>query len=145
MPGVVSLDTLKIHHSLKVRPYEPAVGYYDGNPFHEVAKEAARMVNAGFMLNVVQDPHKNIVGAVAGNLEKAHAAGVELCRKENIIDVHGRADLIITSPGGAPRVLICGRARRHYPFRNSCVCRGKQHLFLWQKLKKAFHRCLLIG
>lgn len=46
------------------------MGYYDGNPFHEVAKEAARMVNAGFMLNVVQDPHKNIVGAVAGNLEK---------------------------------------------------------------------------
>lgn len=103
VPGVVSLETLKIHHSLKVRPYEPSVGFYDGNPFHEVAKEAANMVHAGFMLNVIQDPHKQIVGAVAGNLEKAHAAGVEICRKKNLIDVHGCADLIITSPGGAPR------------------------------------------
>ncbi len=52
----------------------------------------------------LQDPHKQIVGAVAGNLEKAHAACVEICRKRNLIDVHGCvADLIITSPGGAPR------------------------------------------
>ena len=95
-----------------------SVGFYNGNPFHEVAKEAANMVHAGFMLNVIQDPHKQIVGAVAGNLEKAHAAGVEICRKKNLIDVHGCADLIITSPGGAKQeTLICGKVKKRCQFR----------------------------
>lgn len=136
VPGVVSLDTLKIHHSLKVRPYEPAVGYYDGNPFHEVAKEAARMVNAGFMLNVVQDPHKKIVGAVAGDLEKAHAAGVELCRKENIVDVHGRAELIITSPGGAPRDIDLWQSQKALSVPELICVPGKTTFILVAEAKK---------
>lgn len=103
VPGVVSLDTLKIHHSLPIRPYEPAINYFENNPFHLVALEAARMVKVRFILNVVQDIHKQIVGATAGDLEEAHVKGVEICRRENQVDIHGLADLIITSPGGAPR------------------------------------------
>ena len=103
VPGVVSLDTLKIHHSLPIRPYEPAINYFENNPFHLVALEAARMVKVRFILNVVQDIHKQIVGATAGDLEEAHVKGVEICRRENRVDIHGLADLIITSPGGAPR------------------------------------------
>lgn len=105
VPGVVSLETLKIHHSLKVRPFEPSINFYDGNPFHEVALEAARMVKVRFILNVVQDIHKQTVGAVAGDLDLAHHAGVEICRRYNTVDIHGPADLVITSPGGYPRDL----------------------------------------
>lgn len=103
VPGVVSLDTLKIHHSLPIRPYEPAINYFEENPFHKVALEAAKLVKVRFIINVVQDIHKQIVGAVAGDLEEAHAAGVKICRDANLVHVHGLADLIITSPGGAPR------------------------------------------
>lgn len=105
LPGVASMDTLKIHHSLRVRPFEPSINRIEDNPFHVVALEAARMANVRFILNVVMDPHKQVCGAVAGDLDQAHMAGVELCRKTNTVDVHGRADLIITSPGGAPRDL----------------------------------------
>ena len=60
------------------------------------------MVKVRFILNVVQDIHKQIMGAVAGELKQAHLDGVEICRRENQVDVHGLADLIIASPGELP-------------------------------------------
>lgn len=103
VPGVVSLDTLKVHHSLPIRPYEPAINYFEDNPFHLIALEAAKLVNVRFILNVVQDIHKQIVEAVAGDLEQAHVQGVAKCREVNTVDVHGLADVVISSPGGHPR------------------------------------------
>lgn len=103
VPGVVSYDTLKKHHSMPVMPYEPAFDKVDGNDFHRIALEAARMVKVRFILNVVQDLNKQAVAAVAGDLEKAHAHGIELCRTAATADVHGLGDLIIASPGGHPR------------------------------------------
>lgn len=103
VPGVVSLDTLKVHHSLPIRPYEPAINFYEGNPFHQIAVEAAKLVNVRFILNVVQDIHKQITDAVAGELEEAHKAGVQYCRDANTVDIHGLGDIIIASPGGHPR------------------------------------------
>lgn len=103
VPGVVSMDTLKIHHSLPIRPYEPAINYFEENPFHLIALEAAKLVKVRFILNVVQDVHKQIIAAVSGDLEEAHRAGVEDCRRGNRVEVHGLADVVISSPGGAPR------------------------------------------
>ncbi len=103
VPGVVSYDTLKKHHSMPVMPYEPAFNEVEGNVFHQIALEAAKMVKVRFILNVVQDLHKQAAYAVAGDLEEAHAQGVELCRKATMADVHGFGDLIIASPGGHPR------------------------------------------
>ena len=65
--------------SLTIRPYDPAINYFEDNPFHLVALETARMVKVRFILNVVQDIHKQIMGAVAGDLKQAHLDGVESC------------------------------------------------------------------
>ena len=32
--GITGLDTLKIHHSLPMRPYNPSMGILEGNRFH---------------------------------------------------------------------------------------------------------------
>lgn len=103
VPGVAGLETLKIHHSLPIRPFEPAMGFIYGNPFHEAALEAAKKVNVRFMVNAVQDPHKQNIAFVAGEIEKAHAKGVEICKKISEVKIHGLADIVITSPGGYPR------------------------------------------
>ncbi len=103
VPGVAGIETLKIHHSLPIRPYEPALGWLDKNPFHHCALQAASLVKVRFILNAVQDTHKQNVAVVAGNLELAHAEGVHICRSHNTVKCHKRGDLIITSPGGAPR------------------------------------------
>lgn len=89
VPGVVSLDTLKIHHSLPIRPYEPAINYFENNPFHLVALEAARMVKVRFILNVVQDIHKQIVGVCPLYAERPYHFGqrrVDERRSESCYD-----------------------------------------------------------
>jgi len=103
VPGVAGLETLKIHHSLPIRPFEPSMGFIYGNPFHEASLEAAKKVNVRFMVNAIQDPHKQNIAFVAGDIELAHAKGVEICRKVSEVEIHGLADIVITSPGGYPR------------------------------------------
>ena len=129
VPGVVSLDTLKKHHSLPIRPYEPAINYFDGNPFHMIALEAARMVKVRFILNVVQDIHKQITHAVAGDLEQAHVQGVEYCRESNTVDVHGLADVVICSPGGAPRDIDLWQSQKALSVAE-LLCTGKDCTFI---------------
>ena len=129
VPGVVSLDTLRVHHSLPIRPYEPAINFMEGNPFHEVAVEAAKLVKVRFILNVVQDIHKQIVGATAGELVEAHKAGVATCRKANTVEVHGRADLIIASPGGAPRDIDLWQSQKALSV-SELVCEKENNVFI---------------
>lgn len=103
VPGVAGIETLHIHHSLPIRPFEPAMGFFEENPFHQAALEAAKKTNVRFILNVVQDPHKQNIACVAGALEAAHEAGVKLCREVSTVQVDGLADVVIVSPGGSPR------------------------------------------
>jgi lactate racemase len=103
VPGVAGLKTLHIHHSLPIRPYEPAMGMIDGNTFHETALEAALGFGVQFMVNAVQDPNKRNIAFVAGELVAAHAEGVRLCRAVSEVNIPQLADVVITSPGGFPR------------------------------------------
>ncbi len=103
VPGVAGMETLKIHHSLPIRPFEPALGWLEENPFHQAAQQAARLVNVRFILNAVQDPHKQNAAVVAGDLELAYEKGVEICRSHNTVECRQYGDLVIASPGGSPR------------------------------------------
>jgi len=103
IPGVAGFNTLKIHHSLPIRPYNPAMGEIDLNPFHQEALEAAKMVGVDFILNVVQNSRKETVAVVAGDLEAAHKKGVEISRKISEVEIPELADIVVTSPGGYPR------------------------------------------
>lgn len=103
LPGVAGLETLRQHHSLPIRPFEPAMGFFEGNPFHIAALAAAKLVHVRFMINAVQDIHKQNVAFVAGDIEKAHKAGVEICREISTIQFDGLGDVVIASPGGTPR------------------------------------------
>jgi len=103
IPGVAGIESLRIHHSLPIRPFEPALGWFEENPFHKVALEAAKKLNVHFILNTVQDTQKQNIAVVAGDLEQAHAEAVRICRANNIVECDRRADVVIASPGGAPR------------------------------------------
>ncbi|TET86979.1 MAG: nickel-dependent lactate racemase [Desulfobacteraceae bacterium] len=103
LPGLASLETLKLHHGYKMRAPEPAMGWIDGNPFHVTALEAVNMAGADFILNVVQNQKKEITHAFAGDVEKAWLAGVNVCRAISEIDTPDDVDIIIASPGGHPK------------------------------------------
>ena len=103
LPGVTGLDTLKVHHSLPMRPYNPSMGILEGNRFHDVALAAAKKAGVKFMINAVQDLKKQNVRYVAGDIELAHAEGVRVCREHNSVSIPGLADVVVCSPGGTPR------------------------------------------
>jgi nickel-dependent lactate racemase len=103
VPGVAGIETLRIHHSLPIRPFEPAMGFYEENPFHLAALEAARTTNVRFIINAVQDMHKQNISCVAGDMELAHKAGVAVCREVCSVPIGKPSDVVITSPGGSPR------------------------------------------
>jgi len=103
LPGLTSLETLKLHHGPKFRPPEPAMGWLEGNPFHLQAMEGAKEARPDFILNLVQNQRKEITRAVAGDLEEAWLAGVEASREVFEIEAPENVDIVVAVPGGHPR------------------------------------------
>lgn len=102
-PGVAALETIAKQHSFPIRPYDPAMGWMRGNPFHEVAITVARTVGIDFIINVVKNCKGEVVHAVAGGLEAAHEAGVAVCEQSWVTTFPQRHDVLIVTPGGFPR------------------------------------------
>lgn len=103
VPGVAGLKSLMQHHSFPIRSEEPVMGIMENNRFHEEAVEAARKVGVDFIVNVVKNNRGEIVSTVAGDLEEAHEAGVNICRRAWELEVPHLYDITIVSPGGYPK------------------------------------------
>lgn len=103
LPGIASLPTLKQHHGFSMRSDKPAMGWVEGNKFHENALEAAKMAGVDFILNTVQNHHKEITRVVAGDVEKAWFEGVKASREIFEVKIPHPVDVVITSPGGYPK------------------------------------------
>ena len=102
LPGICNEATVSENHSYKAigSPYSVA-GVLEHNPIHEDMVVAARRVNVAFILNVAQNGSKRVIGAFAGDLEAAHAAGVEFVRglaQRSAVT----GDIVVTSNGGYP-------------------------------------------
>lgn len=102
LPGVCNEETVNENHSYKAinSPYAKT-GILKNNPIHEDMVYAARKVNVQFILNVVLDENKKIIGAFAGDLEKAHERGVEFIKSLAQCKVV-TGDIVVTSNGGYP-------------------------------------------
>ena len=104
MPGVSTRAAIQANHSAMVRE-SACAGRLEGNPVREDIEEAAAMCGADFIVNVVLDAHKEIVGAFAGDMVLAHREG---CRFLDLVyrkPIPHRADIVLVSQGGAPKDL----------------------------------------
>ena len=111
-PGVAALETIAAQHSFPIRPYDPAMGWMKGNPFHEVAVKVARAVGIDFIVNVVKNCRGQVVHAVAGNLEAAHEAGVAVCEQSWVVTFPQKYDVVVVTPGGFPRDIDLHQAQK---------------------------------
>ncbi len=111
-PGVAALETIAAQHSFPIRPYDPAMGWLKGNPFHEVAVKAARAVGIDFIVNVVKNCRGKVVRAVAGELEAAHEAGVSVCEQSWVVNLPRTYEVVIVTPGGFPRDIDLHQAQK---------------------------------
>jgi len=102
LPGIASRSTVLYNHNARfIASPHAAQGVLDGNPLHRDMLYAAERAGLRFILNVLLDGQRNIVGAVAGDKDLAHRAGCELCGKLARVGRVG-ADIAVTSNGGYP-------------------------------------------
>ena len=105
IPGIAGIDSIARHHSFPIRPERISLGRLENNPFHLVALEAARMTGVDFIVNSVDNTKRELVRCVAGDLEAAYYAGVEISRKIWTVPIRKKPGIVIVSPGGFPRDL----------------------------------------
>lgn len=104
MPGSSTREAIQVNHKLMVEADSHA-GKLEGNPVRMDIEEATSMVGIDFILNVVLDEHKKIIGAFAGDWITAHRVGCEFLDRLYQKPISQRADIVITSQGGAPKDL----------------------------------------
>ncbi len=106
-PGVTSaLTTGRTHLIAGPRVYEIL-----GNVDNDVRKEMETIaIRSGlkFIVNVVLDAAGVVAGVVAGNVIKAHRAGVEIARPIYTIDLEEKPDIVVASSHPADRDLWQG-------------------------------------
>ncbi len=101
LPGIAGRETIIRNHSMLFHP-DAKPGICSGNPVCEDIMEAAEIVGADFVVNVVLNSRREIVKIYAGKLKDVFLAGIEFARKMYIVDIPQRADITVVSPGGYP-------------------------------------------
>ena len=111
MPGICRRSAIQPNHSMMLEPTARA-GILRGNPVRDDIDEAGGLVGVDFMVNVLLDEKKQIVGCVAGHYLEAHAEGVR--RYDELFDVRiDRAvDVVVASPGGSPKDINLYQAQK---------------------------------
>lgn len=103
LPGISSFPTMEFMHSFAMIAHPKVTNcVLDGNPFHEAGLKVTELAGCDFMLNVVINKERQIVGVFAGHWDQAHRAGCELVAKHSVHHLAEPADLVLTSAGGYP-------------------------------------------
>ncbi len=110
-PGLADRAAIETNHSRMEIP-GTGMGRIEGNPVREEIDEAGRMAGVDFILNVVQNSRKEVVGAFAGDLIRAHRAGARLVDRMYKARAPRRADVVIASPGGYPKDIDLYQAQK---------------------------------
>ena len=102
LPGVVGRATTMFNHcAANIDNPGARTGLLDHNPIHMDMCEGAQKAGLEFILNVVLNAKKEVIGAFSGDLDAAHQAGVnfirQLCRCKA-----EPADIVVTTNGGYP-------------------------------------------
>ena len=102
LPGVAARKTVMYNHNSAFIDHPCArTGVIDGNPIHEDMLWAARQAKLAFICNVVINADKQVVYAVAGDLEQAHARGREFLNTQCRVKAIPSA-IVISTNGGYP-------------------------------------------
>jgi len=103
LPGVAGAESIFQNHRFRMIGHPKArYGILGGNPIHEDSVEAARSVKVKFMVNVVLNKERQVMGAFAGDFLRAHEAGAKFLEGLVKVPTPRRADIVVTTNGGYP-------------------------------------------
>ena len=102
LPGVAGRQTVLANHCSEFVASENArTGILDGNPIHKDMLWAAKSAKLAFIVNVVLNGEKEVIYAVAGDVQEAHKKGTDfissLCEVKAV-----PSDVAISTNGGYP-------------------------------------------
>jgi len=86
--------------------------------------EGAKMAGVDFILNVVTNSNKEIVKAVAGDLEEAWLEGIEISASMYHVSLEKKVEVAIVSAGGFPRDINVYQAQKALDHANHIVKNG---------------------
>ena len=103
LPGVAGRETIHANHGPgMIASQNAGFGTTYGNPIWEEMMEVALLKKPNFLINTTQTPDGAITGIFAGDLEKAHQAGVKYAKQSAMVPVQEKFDIVITSAAGYP-------------------------------------------
>lgn len=111
VPGVCTRATIEANHTMMLEE-AARVGNIDGNPVRGDFEEILNFLSIDFILNVVLNEKKEIIGAVAGDAIQAHRQGCDILDKVYKQYITEKADIVIASPGGLPKDLNVYQAQK---------------------------------
>ncbi len=102
LPGVCARETVLSNHCSEFidSPYS-RTGILDGNPMHADMLWAAKKAKLAYIVNVILNDKKEVIYAVAGDLEMAHKRGTDFLLSQCQAP-KAEADIVITTNGGYP-------------------------------------------
>lgn len=102
LPGIASYKTIMANHSGEfIDSDKSRTGNLKHNLIHEDMVYAARTANLAFIVNVVLDGEKRIIGSFAGDMEEAHHVGCEFVRELAHVQKIP-CDIAVSTNGGFP-------------------------------------------
>ena len=102
LPGVCARETVMFNHNATFINHDRArTGVLKDNPVHTDMLYAAKKANLAFIVNVVINAEHDPIFAVAGDVEKAHAKGVEFLLDKCKVKAK-KSDVVISTNGGYP-------------------------------------------
>ena len=111
VPGIAGRETINTNHNNALNHglgsgSNPRVcngNMSDDNPFHSDLMECAAFAKPAYLLNVIVDDNYQIVGAFAGDWQKAHEKAAKVVKQLDGVAIPRRAPLVIASAGGFPK------------------------------------------
>lgn len=102
LPGVAGRTTVLANHCAEfINNENSRTGILENNPIHNDMLWAAKKAKLCFIVNVVLNAEKEVIYAVAGDLEKAHKKGTDFLSTLCGVKAN-EADIVITTNGGYP-------------------------------------------
>lgn len=102
LPGIAGVDTILYNHSGSfIDDKYSRTGNLINNKVNEDMIYAAKLANLQFIVNVVLNENKEIIGSFAGHFEKAHQVGCDFVKSLAKVDKIS-CDIAITTNGGYP-------------------------------------------
>ena len=111
VPGIAGRETINTNHNNALNHglgsgSNPRVcngNMGEDNPFHSDLVECAAFAKPAYLLNVIVDDNYQIVGAFAGDWQKAHQEASKVVKQMDGVPIPHRAPLVIASAGGFPK------------------------------------------